>query len=79
MRNSPGIGAEAYAVADSPAQTATSTGPYLTRMLSVRGRLRAEHPAVGLRDPRAPEHFGFLSEVELTLLFRAVPYDKTLK
>ena len=44
--------------------------------------LRADNPAVGIRAPRdrrAPEDFGYLSEVELTLLFRAVPHDDTLK
>lgn len=47
---------------------------------AVAAGLRADNPVVGLRAPRdrrAPEDF--LSEVELTLLFRAVPHDDTLK
>jgi integrase/recombinase XerD len=38
--------------------------------------LRPDNPAAGIRPPRAkkaPEDFGYLSEVELTLLFRSVP------
>ena len=49
---------------------------------AVAAGLRADNPVIGLRAPRdrrAPEDFGFLSEVELTLLFRAVPHDDTLK
>jgi site-specific recombinase XerD len=49
---------------------------------AVAAGLRADNPVLGLhapRDRRAPEDFGFLSEVELTLLFRAVPHDDTLK
>ena len=43
---------------------------------AVAGGLRADNPATGLRAPRdrrAPEDFGYLSEVEVALLFRAVP------
>ena len=42
----------------------------------------ADNPAVSIRAPRdrrAPEDFGYLSEVELALLFRAVPHDQKLK
>jgi site-specific recombinase XerD len=49
---------------------------------AVAAGLRADNPVVGLRatrDRRAPEDFGFLSEVELTLLFRAVPHDDSLR
>lgn len=49
---------------------------------AVADGLRADNPVTGLRAPRdrrAPEDFGFLSEVELTLLFRAVPHDGALK
>jgi site-specific recombinase XerD len=44
---------------------------------AVAAGLRADNPAVGIRAPRyrrAPEDFGCLSEVELALLFRAVPH-----
>ena len=44
--------------------------------------LRPDNPVTGVRaarDPRAPEDFGYLSEVELALLFRAVPHDYKLK
>ena len=49
---------------------------------AVAAGLRADNPAVGVRAPRdrrAPEDFGSLSEVELALLFRAVPHDGTLE
>jgi site-specific recombinase XerD len=49
---------------------------------AVAAGLRPDNPAVGIRAPRdrrAPEDFGYLSEVELALLFRAVPHDDTLK
>ena len=49
---------------------------------AVAAGLRADNPATGVRAPRdrrAPEDFGFLSEVELALLFRAVPHDEQLK
>jgi site-specific recombinase XerD len=49
---------------------------------AVAAGLRADNPVTGLRAPRdrrAPEDFGFLSEVELTLPFRAVPRDDSLK
>ena len=49
---------------------------------AVAAGLRADNPATGIRAPRdrrAPEDFGYLSEVELALLFRAVPHDGTLK
>jgi integrase/recombinase XerD len=38
--------------------------------------LRPDNPAVGIRPPgakKAPEDFGYLSEIELTLLFRSAP------
>jgi site-specific recombinase XerD len=43
---------------------------------AVAAGLRQDNPAVGIRPPRekkAAEDFGYLSEVELTLLFRAAP------
>lgn len=43
---------------------------------AVNAGLRADNPAVGVRPPRekrAAEDFGYLSEVELTLLLRSVP------
>lgn len=49
---------------------------------AVTAGLRADNPATGIRAPRdrrAPEDFWFLSEVELALLFRAVPHDEKLK
>src|SRR5262249_57925414 len=49
---------------------------------AVAAGLRADNPAIGIRAPRdrrAPEDFGYLSEVELALLFRAVPHDQELK
>ncbi|MBV9358397.1 MAG: tyrosine-type recombinase/integrase, partial [Chloroflexi bacterium] len=49
---------------------------------AVAAGLRADNPATGVRAPRdrrAPEDFGYLSEVELALLFRAVPHDDELK
>src|ERR687886_2216494 len=49
---------------------------------AVAAGLRADNPATGIRAPRdrrAPEDFGYLSEVKLALLFRAVPHDKKLK
>jgi site-specific recombinase XerD len=49
---------------------------------AVAAGLRADNPATGVRAPRdrrAPEYFSFLSEVELALLFRAVPHDEQLK
>ena len=49
---------------------------------AVAAGLRTDNPATGIRAPRdrrAPEDFGYLSEVELALLFRAVPHDGTLK
>lgn len=49
---------------------------------AVAAGLRADNPAVGIRAPRdrrAPEDFGYLSEAELALLFRAVPRDGELK
>jgi site-specific recombinase XerD len=45
---------------------------------AVDAGLRPDNPAAGVRPPRekrALEDFGYLSEVELTLLFRAVPED----
>ena len=48
----------------------------------VAAGLRADNPATGIRAPRngwAREVFGYLSEVELTLLFRAVPHGDELK
>jgi hypothetical protein len=42
--------------------------------------LRQDNPAVGVRAPRekkAAEDFGYLSEVELTLPFRAAPPVKS--
>ena len=50
--------------------------------VAVAAGLRADNPAVGVRAPRdrrAPEDFGYLSEVELALLFRAVPHDEKFK
>jgi site-specific recombinase XerD len=44
----------------------------------VAAGLRPDNPPAGIRAPRdrrAPEDFGYLSEVELALLFRAVPHD----
>jgi site-specific recombinase XerD len=49
---------------------------------AVAARLRADNPAIGVRAPRdhrAPEDSGYLSDVELALLFRAVPRDDELK
>jgi site-specific recombinase XerD len=49
---------------------------------AVAAGLRVDNPATGVRAPRdrrAPEDFGYLSEVELALLFRAVPHDQELK
>jgi site-specific recombinase XerD len=49
---------------------------------AVAAGLRADNPATGVRAPRdrrGPEDFGYLSEVELALLFRAVPHDDELK
>ena len=49
---------------------------------AVAASLRPDNPAIGIRAPRdrrAPEDFGYLSEVELALLFRAVPHDDELK
>ena len=49
---------------------------------AVAAGLRTDNPVTRLRAPRdrrAPEDFGFLSELELTLLFRAVPHDDSLK
>jgi site-specific recombinase XerD len=49
---------------------------------AVAAGLRPDNPAIGVRAPRdrrAPEDFGYLSEVELALLFRAVPRDEELK
>jgi site-specific recombinase XerD len=49
---------------------------------AVAAGLRPDNPAIGVRAPRerrAPEDFGYLSEVELALLFRAVPHDEELK
>ncbi len=49
---------------------------------AVAAGLRADNLVVGIRPPRdkrAVEDFGYLSEVELALLFRAVPRDGTLK
>ncbi|MBV9325566.1 MAG: site-specific integrase [Chloroflexi bacterium] len=49
---------------------------------AVAAGLRPDNPAIGIRAPRdrrAPEDFGYLSEVELALLFRAVPHDDELK
>jgi site-specific recombinase XerD len=49
---------------------------------AVAAGLRVDNPAIGVRAPRdrrAPEDFGYLSEVELALLFRAVPHDDELK
>jgi len=49
---------------------------------AVAAGLRADNPAIGIRAPRArraPEDFGYLSEVELALLFRAVPRNDELK
>ena len=43
---------------------------------AVNAGLRADNPAAGVRPPkdkRAAEDFGYLSEVELTLLLRSVP------
>jgi site-specific recombinase XerD len=43
---------------------------------AVAAGLRQDNPAAGIRPPRekkAAEDFGYLSEVELTLLFRAAP------
>jgi len=49
---------------------------------AVAAGLRPDNPAAGVRPPRskrALEDFGYLSEVELTLLFRAVPRDGSVK
>jgi site-specific recombinase XerD len=49
---------------------------------AVAAGLRADNPAMGIRAPRdrrAPEDFGYLSEVELALLSRAVPRHDELK
>jgi integrase/recombinase XerC/integrase/recombinase XerD len=49
---------------------------------AVASGLRADKPAVGVRAARdrgAPEDSGYLSEVVLALLFRAVPHDDELK
>jgi site-specific recombinase XerD len=48
----------------------------------VTAGLRPDNPAIAIRAPRerrAPEDFGYLSEVELALLVRAVPRDNELK
>jgi hypothetical protein len=54
-----------------------------TRHLSGQGSPAEHHrpqaERVAPRDRRAPEGFGYLSEVELALLFRAVPHDDELK
>jgi site-specific recombinase XerD len=45
---------------------------------AVNAGLRPDNPAAGVRPPkekRAAEDFGYLSEVELTLLLRSVPVD----
>ncbi len=49
---------------------------------AVAAGLRPDNPVAGIRPPRdkrAVEDFGYLSEVELALLFRAVPRDGALK
>jgi hypothetical protein len=49
---------------------------------AVADDLRAGNPAISIRAPRdrrALEDFGYLSEFELALLFRAVPRDDELK